>query len=55
MHILSLAHVMPTTPANIVVTTPANDRMGYQLLWPDTPIGGLLAYNFKVKICAAER
>ena len=32
MHILWLAHVMPTTPANIVVTTPANDRMGYGLI-----------------------
>ena len=59
MHILSLAGVFPTTPANIVGTTPANDRMGYAQTnvspWPDTPIGGLLAYNFKVKICAAER
>ena len=52
MHILSLAHVMPTTPANIVGTTPANDRMGYGLI---LQLEGLLAYNFKVKICAAER
>ena len=59
MHILSLAGVFPTTPANTVGTTPANDRMGYAQTnvstWPDTPIGGLLAYNFKVKICAAEQ
>ena len=59
MHILSLASVFPTTPANTVGTTHANDRMGYAQAnvspWPDIPIGGLLAYNFKVKICAARR
>ena len=42
-------------------TTPASDRMVYAqsqenvLPWPDTPIGGLLAYNFEVKICVAEQ
>ena len=40
MHILSLTGVFPTTPANIVGTTPANDRMGYAQTnvspWPDT-------------------
>ena len=59
MHILSLAGVFPTPPAITVGTTPANDRMGYAQTnvstWPEIPIGGLLAYNFKVKICAAER
>ena len=59
MHILSLAGVISTTSANIVGTTLANDRMGYAQTnvspWPDIPIRGLLAYNFKVKTCAAEQ
>ena len=45
MHILSLAGVFPTTPANTVGTTPTDDRMGYAQTnvspWPDIPIGGL--------------
>ena len=46
---------MSLAGANVVGTTPANDRMGYGYVQtnvsplPDTPIGGLLAYNFKVK------
>ena len=47
-----------TSCHNVVGNTPASDRMGYAqtnvFIWPDTPIGGLLAYNFKVKIYAAE-
>ena len=37
---------------NVLGATPASDRMGYAQTnvssWPATPIGGLLAYNFKV-------
>ena len=42
MHILSLAGVFPTTPANTVGTTHANNRMGYAQAnvspWTDIPI-----------------